>query len=114
MIRLKRIYDEYSPHDGYRVFVDRLWARGVRKENAHIDLWLKDLAPTARLRQWFDHEPKKWREFRTRYRAELKNNPVVEVLRDLAERQATVTLLFGARDEQHAHARVIKEWLETK
>jgi uncharacterized protein YeaO (DUF488 family) len=114
MIRLKRVYSAPSGRDGLRVLVDRVWPRGVRKERARIALWLKETAPSVPLRKWFGHDPAKWKEFRRRYRRELKASSQGEMLIDLARqaRRRTVTLLYGAVDEQHNQAVVLKEWLE--
>ena len=110
-VQLKRVYDPPLPRDGMRVLVDRLWPRGVRKAKAHIDLWLKDIAPSTALRQWFGHDPARWSEFRRRYRAELKRQPeVLAQLRKLA-RQRRITLVFGAHDERRNQAVVLKEVL---
>jgi len=111
-IRLKRAYEEPGSQDGCRVLVDRLWPRGVGKEEAKIDLWLKEIAPTAGLRKWFGHDPAKWEEFRKRYFAELEEHPEsVEELRRRAG-NGRVTLVFGARDEEHNNAAALKEYLE--
>lgn len=111
-IFLKRVYAPYAPEDGFRILVDRLWPRGIARDLAHIDLWHKEIAPSAELRKWFAHDPSKWIEFRRRYAEELDSQPV-EVER-LAEqvRRGTVTLVYGAKDEQHNQAVVIKEYLE--
>ena len=110
-VQLKRAYDPPLPRDGMRVLVDRLWPRGVRKAKAHIDLWLKDIAPSTALRQWFGHDPARWSEFRRRYRAELKRQPeALAQLRKLA-RQRRITLVFGAHDERRNQAVVLKEVL---
>jgi len=110
-VRLKRAYDPPSPRDGTRVLVDRLWPRGVRKAKARIDLWLKNVAPSTALRQWFGHDPARWGEFRRRYRAELKRQPeALTELRTLAQ-QGRITLVFGARDERRNQAVVLKELL---
>jgi uncharacterized protein YeaO (DUF488 family) len=110
-VQLKRAYDSPSPRDGMRVLVDRLWPRGMRKAKARIDLWLKDVAPSTALRQWFGHDPARWSEFRRRYRTELKRQPeALAQLRKLA-RQRRVTLVFGARDERRNQAVVLKEVL---
>lgn len=111
MIKLKRIYDPYSREDGKRVLVDRLWPRGIKKENAHIDEWLKDIAPSDALRKWFSHDPSKWEEFKRRYYDELKDKR--ELLKGLIvdSKKGTVTLLFGAKDIEHNNAVVIKEAL---
>lgn len=113
VIQLKRVYEAPASDDGYRILVDRLWPRGVSKDSAQIDLWLKDIAPSTELRKWFAHDPKKWVRFRTRYFRELDaHNEAVEQIREQA-RKGTVTLVFGARDEEHNNAVAIKEYLET-
>jgi uncharacterized protein YeaO (DUF488 family) len=110
-IKLKRVYAEPSPTDGTRILVDRLWPRGLTKEKARVDLWLKEVAPSNELRKWFSHDPAKWPEFKTRYRAELKQNPeAVAELKHAAK--GTTTLLFGAKDEEHNEAIVLKELLD--
>ena len=110
-IRIKRIYDEPDDDDGYRVLVDRLWPRGVTKEAACLDAWLKEIAPSVDLRTWFDHDPAKFDGFAARYRAELSAQAeVVEDLRSRA-RSGAVTLLYAARSETHNHARVLQDHL---
>ena len=112
MIKLKRVYQEPSPADGLRILVDRLWPRGLTKERAAVDLWLKELAPSTELRKWFGHDPAKWREFQTRYREEVHDNDeVLQVLKEKAKKN-TVTLVYGARDEHHNEALVLKQILE--
>lgn len=107
-VRVRRIYDPPG-EDGLRVLVDRLWPRGVRRESAHIDAWLKDLAPSSALRTWFHHDPSHWAQFRRRYRAELAaQRAQIEALRQAA-RERPVTLLYGARDPEHNHALVLRE-----
>ena len=108
---IKRIYDPPADDDGCRVLVDRLWPRGMPRENAAIDLWLKDVAPSAALRQWFGHDPARWAEFKRRYRAELDGNPVLGELRALLEHGRPVTLLFGAKDLDHNNAVVLRDYL---
>ena len=112
MIQLKRAYDDPQDDDGYRVLVDGMWPRGIAKEDAKLDDWLKDVAPTKELRQWFDHDPERWGEFRKRYLAQLKEHR--EPLRDLAERakQGCVTLVFAAKDEKYNNAVVIEQYLK--
>ena len=111
MIRIKRIYDLPAPEDGRRVLVDRLWPRGVAKEAAHIDDWLKEVAPSDELRKWFGHDPARWEEFRRRYRQELQgHNELLESLRKEA-RLGNVTLLFAAKDMEHNNAVILKEVL---
>ena len=111
MIRLKRAYDPPAPSDGLRVLVDRLWPRGVSRDAAKIDLWLQDIAPSAALRKWFAHDPAKWAEFRRRYKAELKQEPAraaLAELKGLLKKRKTVTLVYGARDEERNQAVVIR------
>lgn len=112
-IALKRVYDEPEPGDGTRVLVDRLWPRGLSKERAHIDLWLKEIAPSNELRKWFGHDPEKFAEFRHRYVAELASETgqeAVAKLRDMARREL-VTLLFAAHDTEHNNAVVLRDLL---
>ncbi|MDD5040029.1 MAG: DUF488 domain-containing protein [Patescibacteria group bacterium] len=110
MIKLKRIYEAYDKKDGYRILVDRLWPRGMSKEQARLDLWLKDIAPSTELRKWFHHDLKKWDEFKKRYRAELKkNNEPSKMLKLEKKKHTTITLLYGAKDEAHNEAAVIKD-----
>jgi len=108
---LKRAYESPIKNDGYRVLVDRLWPRGLAKVKARIDLWLKDVAPSTELRQWFGHDPEKWVGFKKRYRAELKNNPAWLELQALA-RQKDLTLVYAAKDQLHNEAVVLKQLLE--
>ena len=110
MIKLKRIYEPYNKKDGYRVLVDRLWPRGVSKEKAHLDVWLKDIAPSTELRKWFNHDPKKWADFKKKYQGELKKNKeAVLTLKQVKKKHPTITLLYGAKDEIHNEAVVIKD-----
>ena len=112
MIRLKRVYEAPSKSDGERILVDRLWPRGLTKERAAVDLWLKEAAPSSELRKWFGHDPEKWKEFQTRYRKELREKrEILDLLRQKASRR-TVTLLYGARDEAHNEAVVLQKLLE--
>lgn len=113
-IAIKRVYLPPDKGDGQRVLVDRLWPRGVSKHDAAVDVWLKEIAPSAKLRKWFGHDPAKWDEFRKRYRAELADNdePIAQ-LRALIE-EGRVTLLYGAHDEEHNQARVLLELMEGK
>lgn len=108
-MKIKRIYEKPDKEDGTRILVDRLWPRGLTKEKASIDLWLKDIAPSTELRRWFGHDPKKWKEFRKRYCDELKENEEqVSLLRDQMNK-GKVTLVYGANDEEHNQAVVLKE-----
>ena len=113
MIKIKRVYEEPSAGDGMRILVDRVWPRGISKERARLADWRKDLAPSTPLRKWFGHDPAKWKEFRTRYRTELKRSGQIEALKELAKlsRRKTVTLVYGAADEQHNQAVALKEFL---
>jgi uncharacterized protein YeaO (DUF488 family) len=112
-IKLKRVYEPVKKDDGFRVLVDRLWLRGMSKNSSRIDLWLKEIAPSAELRKWFGHDPSKWTEFRKRYFRELNNNPeAVAELKTLV-RKRPVTLVFSARDEEHNNAVALKEYLES-
>lgn len=105
MLKLKRIYAPPAPSDGYRVLVDRLWPRGLSKGKARVDLWMKDIGPSNALREWFGHDPKRWIAFRARYRRELRQKSQLALqLKKLLKERRTVTLLFGARDEQHNEA----------
>jgi uncharacterized protein YeaO (DUF488 family) len=106
----KRVYAPPQLSDGMRVLVDRLWPRGLSKDAARVDLWLKDVAPSDGLRRWFDHDRDRWTEFRRRYRAELRANAALAVLREMLMRGA-VTLVFAARDEAHNNAVVLAEVL---
>jgi uncharacterized protein YeaO (DUF488 family) len=114
MIHLKRIYSPATEDDGVRILVDRVWPRGVRKQQAKVDEWKKELAPSTALRKWFRHDPAKWEIFRRRYRQELLDCGGMEALRELAQRSRgeTITLLYGAADEQHNQAVAIKEFLD--
>lgn len=111
MARLKRAYEPASPEDGTRVLVDRLWPRGVRKEDARIDWWAKEVAPSTELRRWYGHDPARFEEFAARYRRELVGNDALAELRALDARE-TVTLVHAAGDTRHAHARVLRDLLE--
>jgi uncharacterized protein YeaO (DUF488 family) len=112
MIQLKRVYEKPSRKDGLRILVDRLWPRGLTKERAAVKLWPKDVAPSTELRKWFGHDPAKWKQFPVRYRKELREKKnILELLMQKGEGH-TVTLLHGARDEEHNEAVVLKEILE--
>jgi uncharacterized protein YeaO (DUF488 family) len=111
-LKLKRVYDEPGAADGKRILVDRLWPRGLTKEKARVDMWLKEIAPTTELRKWFNHEPEKWPEFQKRYRRELEgNDEAVEQLKK-EMKGGVATLVYGARDEEHNAALVLKEFME--
>lgn len=110
-VRVKRVYEEPDPDDGFRVLVDRIWPRGLRKEDAAVDLWLKDVAPSTALRQWFGHDPKKWAEFKRRYHAELAQDRAALEPLESAMRKGKVTLLYGAHDTEHNNAVALAAFL---
>lgn len=113
-VAIKRAYDEPQKSDGMRVLVDRLWPRGLTKEKAMIDLWLKEIAPTNELRKWFGHDPKKWEEFQKRYKRELKSQAAHFATLKQEARKGVVTLLYGAKDEEHNQAVVLQKLLRGK
>jgi len=113
--RLKRVYDPAEREDGLRVLVDRLWPRGMRKEEARVDVWMKDIAPSPALRQWFGHRPERFEEFGRQYREELQwDSDRQECVKELLKRleEGAVTLLYAAKDEIHNHAVVLKHYLD--
>lgn len=116
MIHVKRVYERPSRGDGLRILVDRLWPRGLTKERAGVDLWLKDLAPSTELRKWFGHDPAKWKQFQARYRKELSANEKADAFDVLKQKSKghTVTLVYGARDEAHNEAIVLKRVLQSR
>jgi uncharacterized protein YeaO (DUF488 family) len=112
-LMLKRAYEPVGEGDGTRILVDRLWPRGLSKEKARIDLWLKNIAPSPELRLWFGHDPQRWLEFQSRYRRELRQkNEELSLLRQLASKRP-ITLIYAARDEQHNEAVVLHNILTT-
>jgi uncharacterized protein YeaO (DUF488 family) len=113
-IRLKRAYEQPAPEDGLRILVERLWPRGLTKDRAGIDLWMKEVAPSPELRKWYGHDQAKWAEFQKRYRAELgENKELVEELREKC-RSAIVTFVYAARDEEQNSALILKKFLEDR
>jgi uncharacterized protein YeaO (DUF488 family) len=112
VLSLKRAYEAPSPHDGFRVLVERLWPRGVKKADAALDLWLKDIAPSPELRKWFSHDPAKWEEFCRRYWAELAGREEAVNLLKEKLRQVRITLVYGSKDEEHNGAVALKKFLE--
>ena len=115
MIEVKRAYEPLGPRRGKRYLVERLWPRGIRKDQLRIDAWLKNVAPSAELRQWFSHDPAKWTEFRGRYFRELDTNPAVwQPLLDAASGGQRVTLIYSARDTDHNNALALRDYLEKK
>nr|WP_321292312.1 DUF488 family protein [uncultured Trichococcus sp.] len=116
-LKMKRIYESPAETDGFRILVDRLWPRGVKKEAAQLDAWLKDSAPSPDLRKWFDHDPEKFAAFKERYEEELLTNPstvavVAEILKQLAE--TDVTLVYAARDPEINHVVVLRDFVESQ
>ncbi len=112
-IEVKRAYEEPSEDDGYRILVDKLWPRGVSKADAKLDKWWKEIAPSTELRKWFDHDPEKWEDFSKSYSKELENH--LEEIEDFTkniDQRKRVTLLYAAKDENHNHALVLKQFLE--
>ena len=114
--KIKRVYEAASDEDGFRVLVDRLWPRGLKKETAKIDLWAKDIAPSDALRRGFHGHPEHWEKFVAKYREELAQEPAASAVRDLQARRkrGPITLLYAARDEEHNNAVALKAWLETQ
>lgn len=115
MIKIKRVYEKPAKADGWRVLVDRLWPRGMKKEAARVDVWMKDVAPSTALRKWFGHEPEKWSEFQKRYRRELeRKTELLAELKKMAKEHGTLTLLYGAKDEEHNDAAALASVLKAK
>jgi len=112
LIRIKRVYEIPSDEDGFRVLIDRLWPRGLSKEPAQIDLWLKDIAPSDKLRKWFSHDPKKWNEFKKRYSKELdEKRELASRIKSLEKEEKRITLLYAAKDTEHNNAVFLQEYL---
>lgn len=114
MIKTKRIYEDVSMEDGARILVDRVWPRGISKDNAAIQDWFKDLAPSEKLRKWYDHDPEKWKKFRQRYRAELQAREKELVMRRLAAiaKEKPVTLVYAAKDNKHNNAIALRDFIK--
>ncbi len=115
MLKVKRVYETASRSDGYRILVDRVWPRGMKKEDAKIDLWLKDVAPSSSLRKWFSHDKEKWDKFKEKYHKELdkKKDSVNEIFEKQGKRK-NITLVFGSREEKYNNAVALKEYLQTR
>jgi len=111
-ILVKRVYEDYSETDGYRILVERLWPRGISKNNAHIDLWLKEIAPSTELRKRFGHLDEKWEEFKRDYGEELKENPAVADIVEIVLKKDRVTLIYSAKNMEHNSAIFLREYLE--
>jgi len=112
-VLIKRVYEPYAKEDGFRILVDRLWPRGIKKENAHIDIWLQEVAPSTALRKWFHHDSENWKEFVKKYKEELSDNDALSELRKLVKEHKKVTLLYGAKNEDHNHAQVLLKLINT-
>lgn len=109
-LSIKRVYEEPSPKDGYRILIDRLWPRGLSKEKAAVDLWLKEISPSTELRKWFGHDPEKWQDFRKKYKSEIgKNKEASDILKNVIKKEKVVTLVYGAKEERYNDAVVLKE-----
>ncbi len=113
-MRIKRVYEPASKEDGCRILIDRLWPRGLTKENAKLDLWLKEIAPSNDLRKWFAHDPAKWEEFKKRYTQELETKKEIVQEIEQAARKGPVTLLYSAKDIEHNNAVALQAILEKK
>jgi uncharacterized protein YeaO (DUF488 family) len=115
MMQIKRVYDKPEKGDGFRVLVDRLWPRGLTKEKAHVDLWMKEIAPSDELRRWFHHQEPNWAEFEKKYKAELaKKKELLGELKQLQKEHGTVTLVYGSKDEKQNQAVVLAQMLRGK
>lgn len=113
MVNIKRIYEDSSNNDGYRILVDRLWPRGIAKDKANLDSWYKEIAPSSNLRKWFHRDPEKWEAFKTHYQKELKEkNDLLHELKALEKKHGMITLLFASKAKNQNHALVLKELLE--
>lgn len=113
-IRIKRIYEQAGPDDGYRVLVDRLWPRGIKEDDAKIDLWLKEIAPSNELRKWYSHDPKKWKVFKSKYFKELDGKQELVDLLIKNAKKKKITLLYSSKEERLNNAVAIKEYLKKK
>ncbi len=112
MIKIKRVYEKPEKEDGTRILVDRIWPRGLSKKSAKVKFWLKDIAPSSDLRKWFGHDPKKWSRFKKRYKKELEEKKgIIKELKQTEKRDKIITLVYGAKDEEHNQARFLKEIL---
>ena len=114
MIKIKRTYDKPETEDGFRILVDRIWPRGLKKTDVQMDLWQKDIAPSSPLRKWFKHDESKWNEFKNRYYQELKNKKdSIGLLLDKTQKE-TITLLYSSKEDKYNNAIALKEYLEAK
>lgn len=111
-IKIKRVYEPAAKSDGFRILVDRLWPRGIKKEEANVDEWLKEIAPSTELRKWFHHEPEKWTAFSKKYKKELDSSPTLQELLALIKKHKTITLVYSAKDEEHNQALVLQQYIQ--
>ncbi|HEY9363252.1 MAG TPA: DUF488 domain-containing protein [Chitinophagaceae bacterium] len=111
-IKIKRVYEPAAKSDGTRILVDRLWPRGIKKEEANVDAWLKEIAPSTDLRKWFNHEPEKWMAFTKKYKKELESSPALHELLALLKRHKGITLVYSAKDEEHNQAVVLQQYMQ--
>ena len=113
MIKIKRAYESSSKDDGFRILVDRIWPRGVSKERANLDTWMKEIAPSDNLRKWFSHDPEKWKEFENKYKKELKDkNELINEIKEIEKVKGKVTLIYSAKDKEHNNAVVLEHILK--
>lgn len=111
-VKLKRVYDSYESSDGFRILVDRVWPRGIKKADLHLDLWLKEVAPSTVLRKWFNHEDEKWKIFLKKYETEIRNSEAYKNLKKIIKENKTVTLLYSAKNKEHNQAVAIKSFFK--
>lgn len=111
-VSIKRIYAPVAAADGFRILIDRLWPRGMKKQDASVDVWLKEVAPSTALRKWFDHDPHKWEQFKKKYLTELRGSAALKELISLAHKHKTLTLLFAAKEETYNHAVILQQYLK--
>lgn len=114
VIRIKRIYDPLDSKEGVRILVDRLWPRGIKKEKAKVDIWMKEIAPSPGLRKWFNHEPTKWEGFKKAYKEELEHSKAIGELERYIGVNKKITLLYAASDQEHNHALVLLDYIREK
>lgn len=113
MIKIKRAYESSDEDDGFRILVDKLWPRGISKERANLNLWMKEIAPSDDLRKWFSHDPKKWNEFKSRYKEELKGKAeYIDKIKDIEKTNKNITLVYSAKDKEHNNAVVLEDILK--
>jgi uncharacterized protein YeaO (DUF488 family) len=112
IIHIKRVYESSAKSDGVRILVDRLWPRGIRKEDARLEEWAKDIAPSTELREWYGHDPERWPEFQKKYKGELKRNEAITAFIEKYQQERILTLVYAGKDGEHTHALVLKDFLD--